>query len=160
MRVENLLEPLDEGVKEGSESFLRFAVVQCALFVTLDIVSVPPNHERVRENALVVELLHQRVHVLLLGGVELSEVEHHGLHETFNSNLAIGFDQGEEGSLILVPGLDDVALALEDAAEEDIVLVFTGDVHDELGLAHLSQQVLARRVTLIDEKVKLENSVR
>ena len=89
----NLLEPLDEGVKERSKDFLGFAVVESALLVTLDFISVPPNHKRVWEDALVVELLHQRVHVFLLGSVEFGEVEYHGLHEALNSNLTVRFDE-------------------------------------------------------------------
>lgn len=154
-----LLQPLDEGIEQGAERLLRFAVVKCALLVGLDVVRVPPNHETVREDRLVVESLHQRVHVLLLARVELHKVEHHRLDEALDADLAVGLDQLQEGGLVLCPGLDDVALSLENAAEQNVVLVLAGDVHDQLGLAHFLEQVVVRGVLLTDKAVQLADCV-
>lgn len=91
---------------------------------------MPPNHELVREHALVVKSLHKRAKVFLLGRVSFDKIQNDGLHQSLNPNLAIVFYQLQERWLILRPRFDAVAFALKEAAEQDVVFVFGGDVHD------------------------------
>jgi len=116
---------------------------------------VPPNYELVRKHALIVEGLHKCVQILLLRRISLDKVQHNCLHQTLDANLAIVFDQLQEGTLVVSPMLDDVTILGEDAREEDEVFVLRGDVHDQLGLAHFCQQVVDGAFRLVDKGTEL-----
>jgi hypothetical protein len=120
---------------------------------------MPANHKLVRKHALIVEFFHERIQELLLRWVSLHKVKHNGLHQPFDAYLAVVLNQLKESWLVLGPGFDAVAFALEDAAEEDVVFVLRSDVHDQLHLADLCQEVVDGALTLGDVCIDLRNEV-
>jgi len=146
--VVSRLEPGDEIVDHRSKRFLNFAVIKCALFVGLDLVAVPSNHELIGENRHVIELLHESTDELLLAWVKFDEIQGNSLDEALNTNFSVSFNQTQKAGFKSRPCLDAVALALEEAAEKDVVLVFGGDVHDELRLSCFLEDIIAGRFTI------------
>ena len=120
---------------------------------------MPANHKLVRKHALIVECFHERIQELLLRWVSLHKVENNGLHQPFDAHLAVVLNELEESGLELGPGFDAVAFALEEAAEEDVVLVLRSDVHDKLHLPDLSEEVVDGALTLGDVQIDLGNEV-
>lgn len=116
---------------------------------------MPLDQELIRKHALIVQTLHKGIQILLLRLVSLHEVEHDCLQQTLYSNLTIGLDQPQECGLVQGPRLNNIALFGEDAAEENVVLVFGGYVHDELGLSHFRQQIIHRSLASVDKSVNL-----
>ena len=125
-----LLEPFDELVKQGSERLLSLPVVQTAVFVGLDIASMPSTDEVHAEHGLLIQRVHEGVDVLLLVLGELHEVQRDRLDQALDAHVAVRLDQLKEAGLVLGPQLHHVPLALEKRAEEDVVLELGGDVED------------------------------
>lgn len=154
-----LLQPLDECPDQRAEHLLRLPVIQLALFIALNRALMPANHKLVRKHALIVECFHERIQELLLRWVSLHKVKHNRLHQPFDAHLAVVLNKLEESWLILGPEFNAVAFPLEEAAEEDVVLVLRSDVHDQLHLPDLGQKVLDGALTLGHVRVDLGNEV-
>ena len=103
---------------------------------------MPPNHKLIRKHVLIIKGLHESAHKLLLGRVSLHEIQHHSLHQPLDSDFTVSFNQAEESGLVLSPVLYDVALLGKYSREENKVLILGSDVHDELGLPYLGQQLI------------------
>jgi hypothetical protein len=95
----------------------------------------------------------------LLGCIEFDKVKNHSLNQSLDSYFTVSLHQGEERRLILDPRFDHVSLSLEKTAEQDVVLVLAGDVHDKLGLAHFGKQLLSGGITFGDERVQLGDGI-
>ena len=118
---------------------------------------MPLYQELIRKHALIVQAFHESIEIFLLRLVSLHKVQYDRLEQTLDTNLAISLDQPQECSLILSPSLYDIALLWKYAAEENIVLVFGGYVHNELGLSHFRQQIIHRSVASVDVGINLTN---
>ena len=75
------------------------------------------------------------------------------MQKPFDSDFTVTLNKAKEGWLISSPTFYNVALALENATEQDVVLVLWSDVENELDLANFSEKIVDGTLGLTNEGV-------
>lgn len=116
------------------------------MLVRLDFVVLPPDHQVITEDALLVKHVEESRNVLLHRRIPDCEVHANRLKKAFGAYLAVKLYKSHKSGFILGPMLDAIAFALKHAAKEYVVLEVRGGAQTTLCGFDLKKQVINCRL--------------